>query len=57
MGNDNKQQILEIRKYQERLSRFLGKQIDDNIAAVIWIRKYAKIWRLQRQIVPRQCAQ
>ncbi|MDD5676029.1 MAG: hypothetical protein PHC61_17795 [Chitinivibrionales bacterium] len=57
MGNDNKQQILEIQKYQVRLSKFIGKNIDTNTAAIIWIRKYAKIWRLTHRTIIKQCAQ
>jgi hypothetical protein len=57
MGNDNRQQLLEIQKYQERLSRFIGRKIDNNTAASIWIRKYAKIWRMQHQLNLKQYAQ
>lgn len=44
---DNRLQCLEIQKFQQRLSRLLGRTIDRNVAATIWVRKYAKIWRLK----------
>ena len=57
MDEENKKQIVEIKKYQDRLSRFVGKKIDPNTAAIIWIRKYAKIWRMQHQLTLKQYAQ
>jgi len=44
---DNKQQIKEIKKYREHLSKSMHKSVDLNTAAELWIRKYAKIWRLK----------
>ena len=46
---DNSKQIAEIRKYRLRLSKILRKEIDEDIAAEIWIRKYAEAWRLRRE--------
>jgi hypothetical protein len=46
---DNYLQIIEINKYKKYLSAITGKEIKGNIVAVIWIRKYAKIWRLLHQ--------
>ena len=43
---DNTLQLEEIRKYKQYLSMILGRDIDENAAARIWIRKYAKVWRL-----------
>ncbi|MBD3345448.1 MAG: hypothetical protein GF401_10340 [Chitinivibrionales bacterium] len=44
---DNIQQIKEIAHYRRRLSRIAGKDIPFNTAARIWVRKYAKLWRLR----------
>jgi hypothetical protein len=44
---DNAVQVEEIRKYREQLCEMLGKNVDYEAAALIWIRKYAQIWRLQ----------
>ncbi len=52
---DNKLQLCEIEKYRERLERILGRRLDSNIAARIWIRKYAHLWRL-RNSSARACA-
>jgi hypothetical protein len=46
---DNYRQIIEIKKYKQYLSRIIGKEIKNNIAAAIWIRKYSKIWRMRHQ--------
>lgn len=46
---DNFLQIIEIKKYKFYLNRLIGKEIKDTIAAAIWIRKYAKIWRSRHQ--------
>jgi len=43
---DNALQIDEIHKYQYHLSQILGREIDEDTAAWIWIRKYAESWRL-----------
>ncbi|HEX3020070.1 MAG TPA: hypothetical protein VHP36_07195 [Chitinispirillaceae bacterium] len=47
---DNLLQIIEIRKYRLYLCKLLNSNIDEEIAARIWIRKYAKIWRLKHRI-------
>jgi hypothetical protein len=44
---DNEKQVWEIAKYQQYLADLIGKEIDKDIAARIWIRKYAQIWRLR----------
>ena len=54
---DNQKQVLEIIKYKQRLSKIIGKEIPNNIAALIWIRKYAKIWRLQHPSIRQMCMQ
>ena len=43
---DNEKQVWEIAKYQQYLAELIGKEIDKDFAARIWIRKYARIWRL-----------
>jgi hypothetical protein len=48
---DNLEQVFEIEKYQNYLSGLCGKDIDENIAARIWIRKNAELWRLHHQVV------
>ena len=45
---DNKQQIKEIKKYRNHLCKTMHKDVDLNTAAVIWINKYAKLWRLKQ---------
>lgn len=54
---DNQKQILEITKYRQHLSKIIGKEISTNFAALIWIRKYAKIWRLRHQSIRQMCMQ
>jgi hypothetical protein len=49
---DNQNQVSEIRKYQEHLATLIGRQIDRNMVARIWIRKYAKLWRLRHPVHP-----
>ena len=44
---DNEKQVCEITKYQQHLAELIGREIDKDIAAGIWIRKYAEIWRLR----------
>ncbi len=44
---DNRQQLNEIERYRQKLSHMLRRDIDINFAAVIWIRKYALLWRLK----------
>jgi hypothetical protein len=39
-------QACEIFKYRKHPAKSVGREIDVNIVAMIWIRKYAKIWRL-----------
>lgn len=46
--NDNMSQVLEIQAYKEYLSELLGKEVERNVAARIWIRKNARIWRLKQ---------
>jgi hypothetical protein len=47
---DNREQVEEIRKYQSRLSGLTGKDIPAEMAAWLWIRKYAKVWRLRHPV-------
>jgi len=42
---DNKDQIEEIKRYKEHLSKILGYDIEVNAAALIWIERYAAKWR------------
>ncbi len=46
---DNKQQIKEIQKYRCYLCKSMHKNVDINTAALLWIRKYAKIWRSKHE--------
>jgi hypothetical protein len=50
MTMDNEKQVWEIAKYQQYLAEMIGKEIDKDVAARIWIRKYAKVWRLRHPI-------
>ncbi len=47
---DNQEQIKEIMRYREHLSELTHTDIDLNTAALIWVRKYAQIWRLHHNI-------
>lgn len=47
---DNEKQVWEIVKYRQYLAELIGKEIDKDVAARIWIRKYAKIWRLRHPL-------
>lgn len=47
---DNILQIIEIHKYRTYLYNLLGMDIDFEISARIWIKKYAEIWRLRHPI-------
>jgi hypothetical protein len=49
---DNEKQVWEIARYQQYLTELIGKEIDKDIAAGIWIRKYAKVWRLRHPVPP-----
>ena len=44
---DNKQQIKAIKKFRNHLCKTIHKDVDLNTAAVLWINKYAKLWRLK----------
>jgi hypothetical protein len=44
---DNIQQIEEIKKYYRYLNRTVGRKIDLEFAAQVWIRKYARLWRMK----------
>jgi hypothetical protein len=46
---DNLQQIEEIKKYCRYLNRTFSAKVDLEFAAQIWIRKYARLWRMKRQ--------
>lgn len=50
-GMDNRQQIEEIRNFALHLCRLTGQLIPEELAARIWIRKYAKIWRLKHPVL------
>jgi hypothetical protein len=53
---DNRKQIDEILRYRERLSRLTGKRVDTETAAYIWIRHYARLWRLRHPRSQKQFA-
>ena len=42
---DNLEQIKEIMRYRKYLSSITHQDIDLEVAAFIWIRKYAQSWR------------
>lgn len=42
---DNYLQIDEIRKYQHFLQETTGEPIDEETAALLWIRHFAREWR------------
>lgn len=42
---DNLTQIEAIKKYWRHLCRLQGKEIDLEMAAGLWIEKYARYWR------------
>ena len=42
---DNYLQIDEIKKYQHYLQQITGGHVDEEIAALVWIRKFAGDWR------------
>jgi hypothetical protein len=44
---DNSLQIEEIKRYQRHLEELTGEKVDEEIAALLWIRKYAHSWRLR----------
>lgn len=52
---DNFIQIKKIREFRQHLSKTTGKEIDMETAARIWVRKYAKIWRLHNNSVEKGC--
>jgi hypothetical protein len=43
---DNQEQIREIMRYRLHLAHITHQEIDLETAALIWIRKYARVWRL-----------
>ncbi|MBD3393944.1 MAG: hypothetical protein GF418_17550 [Chitinivibrionales bacterium] len=47
---DNYSQIAAIRRYREHLSRQVGRDIDANVAARLWVRKYARLWRIVHEV-------
>ena len=53
---DNLKQIEEIEKYRQRLSRILEHEIDPDVAALIWIRRYAELWRAAHPSMAGACA-
>ncbi|MCP4220230.1 MAG: hypothetical protein GY765_36700 [bacterium] len=44
---DNIKQVREIKGYCLYLSLLTGRKIPIEVAAAIWIRKYADVWRLK----------
>jgi hypothetical protein len=48
-GNmDNSLQIEEIKRYQRHLEEQTGETVDEEVAALLWIRKYAHFWRMRQ---------
>jgi len=47
---DNMLQIEEIKRYREHLVEMVGMNVDYEAAAMIWIRNYAKMWRLRHPV-------
>ena len=45
--SDNNQQIAEILKFCHHLEDVIGHEINPDIAANIWIRRFAQSWRNQ----------
>jgi len=43
--SDNNQQVAEIIKFCSHLEEMIGHAINPEVAAHIWIRKFAKAWR------------
>jgi hypothetical protein len=44
-SSDNNQQVAEILEFCHHLEDVIGHAINPDIAAHIWIRKFAKSWR------------
>ena len=53
---DNLLQIEEIQKYRKYLSSMTGEDVDEETAALIWIGKYAKSWRINKIRLSSQAA-
>jgi hypothetical protein len=51
---DNYLQIDEIKKYQQFLQQQTGEMIDEESAALLWIRNFAHEWRTNHTL-PAQC--
>jgi hypothetical protein len=51
---DNLLQIDEIKKYQRYLQENTGEDVDEEMAALIWIRKYANQWRSRHTSIMEQ---
>ncbi len=47
---DNQEQLHQIEKLYHRLQNESHDRVDFNIAAKIWIKKYAQIWRSIQKI-------
>jgi hypothetical protein len=43
---DNYLQIDEIKKYQRYLQQQTGENVDEELAALLWIRNFAQEWRV-----------
>jgi hypothetical protein len=43
--SDNGDQVQEILKFCQHLEDVIGQEINENIAAEIWIKHYAESWR------------
>ncbi|MGM0462629.1 MAG: hypothetical protein ACQEQ4_09470 [Fibrobacterota bacterium] len=42
---DNMAQLQEIIKYQNTLAQTLQRPVDINTAGILWIKRYAALWR------------
>ncbi|MBD3418891.1 MAG: hypothetical protein GF398_02115 [Chitinivibrionales bacterium] len=53
---DNHVQIKEIRQYREELIHKCRRSISENVAARLWIKRYAAQWRSQHPAIFRMPA-
>lgn len=49
---DNQKQLEQIHFYKNYLARMVGKDLDIEVVARIWIRQYAEVWRENKGIMP-----
>jgi hypothetical protein len=49
---DNLEQVREILRYWRNLCQTTGMTIDPDMAARLWVRRYARQWRQRHPYVP-----